>query len=533
MVAKNRGNSEGALVTAIELDDMSNSVTTDDGDENKKRGNWTRKMDFILSCIGFAVGLGNVWRFPYLCYENGGGAFLIPYIICLLLAGLPLFFFELSLGQFASLGCTGVWKLCPIFKGLGYGMVILTGMVCIYYNVIIAWTVYYFIASFTDIPSLPWVGCDNWWNNDFCFDTSNITNTTSGMVVVNGTNITLDRPSQQFWDRFILRRTDGIDDSGTIVWQNAMCLLFAWVIVYLCISKGIKSSGKVVYVTATFPYIILLILLIRGVTLPGSKKGILFYITPQWETLKSPKVWKDAASQIFYSLGIAFGSLHTMASYNKFHNNCHTDAIIVALVNCGTSIFAGFVVFSVLGFMAYDMGVEIKDVVESGQGLVFVAYPEAIARLPISPLWAILFFIMVFTLGLDSQFAMLETVITAIFDELSYVVTKRKSLIIAIICIFWYLMGLPCVLNSGVYWVALLDTYSASFSVMIISTLECLVVSYVYGINSFCDDIHTMLGFSPNVYWKACWLVISPLMLMFILIFSFVVYSPATYGADY
>ncbi|XP_070553426.1 sodium-dependent proline transporter-like [Ptychodera flava] len=512
---------------AIEMKDFSNSGS--DGDENKKRGNWGNKADFVLSCIGFAVGLGNVWRFPYLCFSNGGGAFLIPYAVCLALAGLPLFYFELALGQFASLGCVGIWKCSPIFSGLGYGMVIVTGLVCVYYNVIIAWTILYLIASFTKIPGVPWDGCGNWWNTELCFAGKNASNLTA---VVNGTNVTYVRSTQEYWDWFVLRRSESINESGELVWQLALCLLLAWTIVYLCIIKGVKTSGKVVYVTATFPYIILIVLFIRGITLPGSKDGVLFFIRPTWSTLTKPKVWKDAATQIFYSLGVAFGSLQTLGSYNKFHNNCYADALIVALTNCGTSVFAGFVIFSIIGFMAHDMGVEVADVADSGQGLAFVAYPEAISRLPISPLWAILFFLMLFTLGLDSQFVMMETVITAVLDSLSDAFRKRKALITGIMCAIWFLLGLPCVLNSGVYWTTLLDWYSASFALIIISILECLVVSLVYGIRRFCDDIKAMIGFRPNIYWQACWVVITPLILSAILIYSFVEYSPASYASE-
>ncbi|XP_077863914.1 sodium- and chloride-dependent glycine transporter 1-like [Saccoglossus kowalevskii] len=571
----------------IAVDRLTDTITSD-GDENKTRGNWSNKLDFILSCIGYAVGLGNVWRFPYLCFSNGGGAFLIPYIIMLTLAGLPLFFLELAFGQFSSVGCISVWRISPIFKGIGYAMVIMTALVCLYYNIIITWTIFYIFASLSQIPSLPWVSCGNSWNTELCFDdkisvnqtlnstdsnyiisdvvignmetttgasvldvilnstlyngtikenvynlmhvTPNVTNSTS-----NATNQIIKRPSEEYWDNHVLQITDGIDNLGGIRWELVGCFALAWVVVFLCIVKGVKSSGKVVYFTALFPYCVLIILFFRGVTLPGSMNGVLFYITPKWHILQEARVWKDAAAQIFYSLGIAWGGLQTLGSYNKFHNNCHRDALIVAFCNCGTSVFAGFVIFSIIGFMAHDAGVNIQDVAEQGAGLAFVVYPEAVARLPVSPLWAFLFFFMLFTLGLDSQFVMMETLITAIMDEMSFMsgkLRKNKVWVTLATCIIFFIVGLPMVTKGGMYILQLMDWYAASFSLMTVGFLECVIISYVYGINRFCDDCEVMIGFRPNIYWRSCWMVGAPFILGFILIFSFVSYTPCSYG-DY
>ncbi|XP_071479967.1 sodium- and chloride-dependent glycine transporter 1-like [Diadema antillarum] len=137
-----------------------------EGDENTERGNWGNKLDFILSCVGYAVGLGNVWRFPYLAYENGGGAFLIPYVVMLTFAGLPLFFMEVSFGQYCSQGPITCWRAIPMLRGVGYGMVLTSAYVGIYYNVIIMYTIYYMFASFTS--KLPWTSCTSSWNTDYC-----------------------------------------------------------------------------------------------------------------------------------------------------------------------------------------------------------------------------------------------------------------------------------------------------------------------------------------------------------------------------
>ncbi|GFW19429.1 sodium- and chloride-dependent glycine transporter 1 [Trichonephila clavipes] len=197
--------------------------------------------------------------------------------------------------------------------------------------------------------------------------------------------------------------TEGFHDLGGMRWELALCLLVCWIFVFLCLSKGVKSMGKAVYFTAFFPFLVLTILLIRGLNLSGSTEGIMFYLTPKWNRLAEARVWGDAAMQIFFSLSPCWGGLITLASYNRFHNNCYKDAILIVLVNCCTSIFAGFVIFSIVGFMARELGVSVDEVAAQDAGLAFVAYPEAVARLPVSPLWSFLFFLMLITLGLGTQ----------------------------------------------------------------------------------------------------------------------------------
>ncbi|XP_029462572.1 sodium- and chloride-dependent neutral and basic amino acid transporter B(0+)-like isoform X4 [Rhinatrema bivittatum] len=353
------------------------------GDENIERGNWASKADYILSLIGFAVGLGNVWRFPYLTYKNGGGAFLIPYTIMLACAGLPLFFLECSLGQFSSLGPVAAWKIVPTFKGLGIGMVLVSALVSIYYNVIIAYSIYYFFASFQSV--LPWSDCFE-WADEKCSKHPRVSCKVNlegkiikmNMTLVKEKNLTclanttisesVDFPSKQYWDKVTLRRSSGFDDTGDVVWHLALSLLLAWIIVGAALFRGIKTSGKVVYFTALFPYIVLTILLIRGITLEGAGDGINYYIGTQSDIskLKEAEVWKDAATQIFFSLSTAWGGLIALSSYSKFYSNCYLDAITVSVTNCLTSVFAGFAIFSILGHMAHVLEIPISEVAESG-----------------------------------------------------------------------------------------------------------------------------------------------------------------------
>ncbi|KAJ8918641.1 hypothetical protein NQ315_013147 [Exocentrus adspersus] len=271
-----------------------------------ERETWGKKVDFLLSVIGFAVDLANVWRFPYLCYKNGGGAFLVPYCIMLVVGGIPLFYMELALGQFNRKGAITCWgRLCPLFKGIGYAVVLIAFYVDFYYNVIIAWALRFFFASFTDL--LPWTTCKNPWNTPNCkpfdFPFSNYsTELNRTEVTLPGGESRFASAASEYFNRAILElhKSQGLHDLGSIKWDIALCLFAVYIICYFSLWKGISTSGKVVWFTALFPYAVLLILLVRGITLPGSAEGIKFYLSPDFSAIGSAEVWVDAATQVFF-----------------------------------------------------------------------------------------------------------------------------------------------------------------------------------------------------------------------------------------
>ena len=315
-----------------------------------------------------------------------------------------------------------------------------------------------------------------------------------------------------FRSNFMLDISQGIHDLGSIRWELALCLLLAWTIVYCALWKGIKSFGKLVYFTALFPYCILVILLVRAATLPGYMDGITFYLTPKWEKLLEINVWADACIQIFFSLGVTWGGMITLASYNQFNNNVFRDALLVGMGNCITSFFAGFVIFGIIGYMAHELGVPVEDVAAQGAGLAFIAYPEAVSRMPISPLWSILFFLMLLSLGFGTQFSTTETVVTVIQDQFPALRGKNRKWLTLCVCSFMYLCGLFMITEGGMYVLQLVDNHSATYSALILGCLEVSVMAWIYGVDRFLDDLRFMLGFYPypRILWKAAWMFISP-----------------------
>lgn len=272
------------------------------------------------------------------------------------------------------------------------------------------------------------------------------------------------------------------------------------------------STGKFAYVTATFPYVILIALLIRGVTLPGAKDGVNFFIVPQWDRLVDIKVWVDAGTQIFFSLSVAFGGLIAFGSHNPEKNDCVRDAFLVSLINCATSILAGFVTFSIIGHMAHTTGRPVADVVSQGPGLVFIVFPTAVVTMPGANVWAVLFFFMLILLGAASQFGWMQGVVTAIRDTRS--LSKFPNWVVAgVVCSAAYLIGLLCICRGGIYFFQLFDYYSTSLPLITVGLFEIIAVSWVYGVDKFLDDIFEMTGRRLGLIWWILFKFVVPVLL--------------------
>lgn len=284
--------------------------------------------------------------------------------------------------------------LTPSPSGAGLASVIVSFLMSTYYSVIIAYAIYYFFTSFK--PEMPWTDCTHRWNSPDCWLPSHAND--------NMTRPEMSRtPSEEFFENKVLKITPGLEYAGGMRWELVACLVCAWILVYFAIWKSIKSSAKVRYVTATLPFVLIVIFLGRALTLEGADIGVKYFFRPKWEMLRHANVWINAAAQNFNSLGIAFGSMISFASYNKYSNNILHDTLSVSLVNGLTSLLVGVFAFATLGNIALEQGKSVEDVISDGPGLIFVVYPQVMAKMPAPQMWAVMFFFILLCLGLNSQ----------------------------------------------------------------------------------------------------------------------------------
>ncbi|XP_019744227.1 sodium-dependent neutral amino acid transporter B(0)AT2 isoform X1 [Hippocampus comes] len=567
------GDEDGAWLT--ESQSQSQLALSSDANEINDGGRpaWDSKIQYVLAQVGFSVGLGNVWRFPYLCHQNGGGAFMLLYVFLLVVVGVPLFFMELAAGQSIRQGSIGVWKhISPKLAGIGYSSCLVCFYVALYYNVIIAWSLFYLGNSF-QYP-LPWENCP--------ID-----------VAANDTVKECARSSatSYFWFRKALNISNSIEESGEFNSIMTGCLLAAWTIVSLAMIKGIKSSAKVMYFSSVFPYVVLFIFLIRGLTLDGAMEGITYMFYPRLEIWGNMQVWRQAATQVFFALGLGYGSVIAYSSYNPVQNNCHRDALMVSGINFMTSVLASLVVFVILGFRAKNiakdcvaenvrllsnmwiqkdrhgwpgfnlteptslsvsdyrewysssgatLGLNITDCnleeemkkgVE-GTGLAFIAFTEVMALFPASPFWSALFFLMLLNLGMSTMFGTMQGILTPLMDNFP-LLGRHRTLLTVCSCALGFLLGLLFTQRSGNYFVAMFDDYSATLPLVIVVIFETISVSWVYGTDRFLDDIEDMLKWRPPVVYKYLWKYVCLLAMIGLLAASLLrmVFKRPTYTA--
>lgn len=515
------------------------------GDENRIRGNWSTKTDYMLAAVGFTFGIGNLWRFPFLIFQHGGVAFFVPYIIVLVIAALPMFFMELVLGQFSSLAAISVWNVVPLFKGVGVAMVLISCIIAIYLNIVSAWSLFYFINSVSF--SLPWSNCENSWSGLNCSLGTRISCTDSnGTLLLNGSciiqqaNTTIvisgtnpqSIPSLRYFHEDVLMLSPGFTDIGTLNWYLGICVLLSWVAVFLCLFQGVKSSGKVVYVVVVLPFIIMTVLLARLLTLEGSFVALVHFLRPDWRVLKDLKVWGEAAVHAFYSVACCTGGLYTTSSYNRFHNNLFKDLWLILSVDVITSVICCVLTFSAIGFTCFEFSISLEKFhIRDGAHLVFVFLAEALAGVPVAPLYTGLFFLMVVLIIHSTQLFVVETIVTSLCDEFPERLRRNRRHVLTTVCAVFMVLSVPFCLSSGLFWLLLLAKFTITWPLVVIAFLECMAISWVYGVDNLLDNIKWMTGKYPPCYifWKILWKFVCPMAYLSILCFLWLDWHSMSY----
>jgi solute carrier family 6 amino acid transporter-like protein 5/7/9/14 len=411
---------------------------------------------------------------------------------------------------------------------VGYGQVLATACVLTYYCTLIGLSFYYLGSSL--FPTLPWTNCSSLLEipaEKICLPSKPILvalNTTREEYV-EARNITgsatggIMTAAEQFFTYGVLKQRADNDISDGLGLPDPTllgCLAITWVLLYFSLRGGVGGQGKVAYFTAIFPYIVLLTLLVRGLTLEGFEQGLALFFTPQWEKILEPKVWYAAVTQSFFSLSVGFGSLTTYASFNKFRHPTSRDALIISFADTFTSMLAGTVIFAILGHLAHETGQPVEDVVKSSAGLAFISYPEVLGSFPASNFFSIVFFLMLITLGLGSAIGLLSSVTTTLSDSFP---TVDKKTIIKICCAIGFSIGLFYITPGGMLMLEMVDHYGGTMLILGLASIEIIGFAWVYGTNTVTRDFNFMFETELSVYWRICWGIICPLLLPILFIY--------------
>jgi NSS family neurotransmitter:Na+ symporter len=453
-----------------------------------ERENWSGRAVFIMAAVGSAIGFGNMWRFPFVCAKNGGGAFLIPYFVALISAGIPIMILEYYLGirhRVSAPFALGTIK--PIFKIVGWLAILGAFTLNIFYNAIMGWT---FIHLFK-------VSTITEWAADIKIAEAHFFGEILGIPATQGNP----------WN-FV-----------GIQWPLFLGLIISWLIIWWIVKGGLNRVGKVLLYTVPLPVIFVIIMVIRGITLPGAVEGLNYYLTPDWSKLLEAKVWLAAYGQIFFSLSICLGTLVAYSSFMPKDTEIPNSAAITSFCNCTFSFLAGFAIFSILGFFAYTLNVPITEVAKAGPGLTFVAYPAAMVQLPFGvQFFAYLFYITLFLLGIDSAFSLLETIVAALKDKFGWTRLKATTLV-AIISI---ILGIPFVTNAGLLWLDIVDHFAINYILVIGGIFECIALAYYFGGDKLIKDINTNAELQLGKLFKLCIYFLAPGILTVIVIKSII-----------
>jgi SNF family Na+-dependent transporter len=435
---------------------------------------WSSRSAFYFAAIGAAVGFGNVWRFPALSVEYGGGAFFIPYFMAFFIIGIPILVLEIGFGQFWQTGDVGVFGgFNSRLRGVGVASVACGWMLVIYYSILITWVIKAFFDAFGDVA--PWAD-----------------EGVTGQIAID-----------YFMAEIIGTSTLGEDGTATrIVWANVGYLALTWLIIWAGIAFGSKITGRIAYMTMGIPIIVLFIFLFTAIGLEGASDGIKVYIG-KWDMsvlTEQGDVWSQATTQIFFSIGVTFGIMTAFGSHCKRHEPAFLNSVVIATANSTFSVISGFAVFAALGHLAFLEGVPVEDLSYGGFSLVFGTWPVVVGTLPGGIHWVRLLFFDLFLLGIDSAFGFMEGIITVASDTPQFMNTPKWK-VTGCFCLLSFLFSLMYATDAGLNWLNVVDYY-INFVMILVGLFETLGAGWVYGIHDQLESVGYKAG---TYYYSTCY----------------------------
>ena len=455
---------------------MSNE--TQSADVKSTRDTFNSRFVFLMAAIGSAVGLGNIWRFPYVAYENGGGAFLIPYIVALLTAGIPILWFDLAIGhRFRGSTPLAFRRIDKRWESIGWFKVGVNFFIAIYYAAIVAWAAIYMVRSVSKA-----------WGDD---------------------------PETFFMSDF-LKADPSQTYSTSFVWPILIVMILVWIFCIVTLATDInKGIGKLTSVFLPILAVMFIILVVRAIFLDGALEGLNAFFTPNWSVLSDPSVWIAAYGQIFFSLSIGFGIMITYASYLKPRTNITNTGMVTAFANSSFELLASIGVFATLGYMAAQQGVPVDEVASSGIGLAFIAFPTIINLMPLGGLFGILFFGSLFLAGVTSLISIMEVVFSAVADKFD--IPRKKAAIYT----GTVMAVLSCLLfstSSGLVTLDIMDKFTNNIGIVFGAICALVVVGWVTGRRREIEQhLNAVSATRVGTFWQILTFIATPALLVYFL----------------
>lgn len=442
----------------------------------EQRDQWTSRSGFIFATVGAAVGLGNFWRFPFMAYKNGGGAFLFPYFVALLTAGVPLMVLEFGFGhKMRTATITAFKNLRRRYEWIGWWQITVPAVVVTFYSVVIAWALRYLIFSFTQA-----------WGED------------------PGT----------FFARDFLGITSGPLDLGGVRWGMFAAVALIWSANYYISAQGISGGiEKACKWMTPFLIIAMIVFVVRGVTLPGATYGLNYFLNPDFTKIMDPRVWVAAYSQVFFSTTLAVGVMIAYASYLPEDSDLTNNAFITVFSNSSFDLMAGLAVFSTLGYAAIKAGVPFEEMAVAGPGVAFVAFPKAISLLP-GPFWlqsafGVLFFLALLLAGISSSISMMEALASAVIDRFG---VDRKKLL-GWFSLIGFAFSALFATGGGVHILDIVDHFVGSYAIAVLGLVEAVVLGYVMGTARIREHVNLTSDIRIGLWWDVLVKVVTPVLL--------------------